>query len=122
MKFKIDENLPHELAELLSSSGHDAQTVLSEGLGGNPDTAVISVCRQEDRALVTLDTDFADIRAYPPHEFAGLIVLRPRWQDKPHVLSLFRRQVIPRLDSEPLMRRLWIVEETRLRIHDGEPD
>ena len=83
---------------------------------------MISICRQEGRALVTLDTDFADIRAYPPHEFSGLIGLRPRWQDKPHVLSLFRRQVIPRLDSEPVIRRLWIVEETRLRIHDGEPD
>ena len=122
MKFKIDENLPVELAELLASAGHDALTVLSQGLGGRPDSTVIQVCREEDRVLVTLDTDFADIRTYPPHQSPGVVVLRPRWQDKPHVLNLFRREVVPRLDKEPLAHRLWIVEETRLRIHDGEPD
>jgi hypothetical protein len=37
MRFKIDENLPIDAAELLAAAGHDAHTVLQEGLGGNPD-------------------------------------------------------------------------------------
>jgi hypothetical protein len=38
-------------------------------------------------ALVTLDTDFCDIRKYSPQDYHGLIVLRLKRQDKPHVLS-----------------------------------
>ena len=34
MRFKIDENLPVEAAELLRQAGHDAVTVLEQHLGG----------------------------------------------------------------------------------------
>ena len=115
MKFKIDENLPVEVGELLRAAGHDAVTVVGQDLGGWADPDIASVCRREGRALVTLDTDFTDIRVYPPKEYHGLIVLRLRQQDKPHVL-----EVLSRLSSvfacERLDCRLWIVEEERIRI------
>ena len=66
MRFKIDENLPIEAADLLNQRGHDAQTVLQEELSGAPDTDIASVCKREKRALLTLDTDFSDIRTYRP--------------------------------------------------------
>jgi uncharacterized protein DUF5615 len=34
VKFKVDENLPVELAELLRSSGHEADTVADEHASG----------------------------------------------------------------------------------------
>lgn len=34
MKFKIDENLPVEVAELLQKAGHDAMTVYDQNLAG----------------------------------------------------------------------------------------
>lgn len=37
MKFKIDENLPVEVAELLRQAEHDAVTVLEQHLGGKAD-------------------------------------------------------------------------------------
>jgi Domain of unknown function (DUF5615) len=36
MRFKIDENLPIEVAELLRAAGHDALTVLDQNLGAGP--------------------------------------------------------------------------------------
>ena len=74
-----------------------------------------SVCQREKRALITLDTDFADIRAYPPQEFPGLIVLRLHGQEKTHVLEILDH-LMRVLSSEPLEQHLWIVEETRIRI------
>lgn len=65
-KFKIDENLPVEASELLSSAGHDAVTVIQQHMGGQPDSNVAAICRREGRVIVTLDQDFADIRSYPP--------------------------------------------------------
>jgi predicted nuclease of predicted toxin-antitoxin system len=115
MAFKVDENLPVEIADLLRQAGYDAVTVSEQHLEGSTDSAIASVCQEEGRALVTLDTDFADIRAYPPAQFPGLIVLRLHRQDKPHVLEVIER-LIPLLSSEPLEHLLWIVEETRVRI------
>ena len=76
MKFKLDENLPVEVAESLGKAGLDAVPVVAQDLGGRSDRDVISVCRNEDRALITLDIGFADIRLYPPESYPGIIVLR----------------------------------------------
>jgi len=34
MKFKVDENLPVEVVNLLEENGHNAVTVLGQDLGG----------------------------------------------------------------------------------------
>jgi len=56
---------------LLREAGHDAATVIEQHLGGQHDPDIAAVCRKEARAVVTLDTDFADIRTYPPEQYAG---------------------------------------------------
>ncbi len=117
MKFKIDENLPIDAAVVLNHAGHDAVTVLDQQLGGSSDLDLAALCREEDRALITLDTDFADIQTYPPQEFPGLIVLHLHRQDKSHLLEILKR-LVKTLSTEPLDRRLWIVEEDRLRIRE----
>jgi predicted nuclease of predicted toxin-antitoxin system len=76
MRLKIDENLPLEVTELLRHAGHDALSVLEQGLGGHADPDVANVCAAEGRGLVTLDVDFANVRRYPPSDHHGLIVLR----------------------------------------------
>ena len=115
MQFKIDENLPVEIAELLIHAGHDAVTVVSQKLRGKPDPAIVEVCVRERRVLVTLDLDFADIRAYPPRQYPGFLVLRVRRQDKKHLIRVFQR-ILPMLEQEPVEGRLWIIEETQVRI------
>ncbi|MCH7798624.1 MAG: hypothetical protein IID28_09300 [Planctomycetes bacterium] len=74
MKFKLDENLPVELAE-------------------SP----------------------ADIRSYPPESCPGITVFRLARQDTPHILAV-PAQLSGLLQSEPIDRCLWIVEEHRVRI------
>jgi predicted nuclease of predicted toxin-antitoxin system len=117
MKFKIDENLPVETAALLQEAGYDATTVLDQKLGGSADPRIASVCRNEDRVLVTLDMDFADIRTYPPNQYPGLIVLRLRAQDKPYVIRTLTG-LIPVFSTEPPQHRLWIVEDDKIRIRE----
>ena len=117
MKFKVDENLPVEVAELLRQAGYDDATVFDQKLGGEADRTIASICRLEQRAIVTLDIDFADIRTYPPSEYAGLIVLRVKQQDKPFIVAIMAR-VIPLLASEVLVGKLWIVDEQRIRMRE----
>lgn len=117
MRFKTDENLPVEIAQLLRPQGHDALTIGEEGPLGVADSAVAAVCQVEKRSIVTLDLDFSDVRRYPPENYAGIIVLRPVVQLIPHLLRLMAR-VIALVDQEPLEGCLWIVDDHRVRIRN----
>lgn len=121
MLFKIDENLPIEIGELLIDAGHDAKTVNEQQLQGTKDIDLINLCKNENRVLVTLDTDFSDIKAYPPYEFVGIIVLRVHYQVKHHIQKVFK-QIMPLFDSEVLNQHLWIVEENRVRIRGRDSE
>jgi predicted nuclease of predicted toxin-antitoxin system len=118
MRFKVDENLPVEAADLLRMNGHDALTVFEQSMRGHPDADVAAVCKAEKRALITLDVDFAEIRAYAPEDYSGILVLRARLQDKATVLDLISR-TLPLLATEPLEGHLWIVDEGSIRIRPG---
>ena len=118
MKFKTDENLPVEVDELLRQDGHDSLSVVDQQLAGHPDTDVAVTCQTEQRALVTLDLDFSDIRAYPPGDYHGIIVFRPAVQTVSAIVRLTKR-MISVLGTEPLTGRLWIVAEHQVRIRGG---
>jgi predicted nuclease of predicted toxin-antitoxin system len=45
MRFKTDENLSKEIAELLAQAGHDAARVDEQGLSGVADPRVASFAR-----------------------------------------------------------------------------
>ena len=117
MKFKLDENISPSVAAIFAAAGHDAHSIVQQSLAGQPDNRVISVCTSEDRALVTLDLDFSNIQAYPPGNFAGIVVLRLTSQSNAHVEAAVRRMMSV-LASEPLRGLLWIVEDHRIRIHE----
>ena len=115
MKFKLDENLPIEAATILSQAGHDAHIVLDEELRGASDAQISLVCREEKRVLVTLDTDFCNILAYPPETHPGIIVIRTLDQSKPIVLG-FIENIANAVKSERVDGRLWIVQKDGIRL------
>jgi predicted nuclease of predicted toxin-antitoxin system len=114
-RFKTDENLPLEVADLLRAHGYDALTINDQRMSGASDPNIAEVCQQEGRTLITLDLDFADIRCYPPASHSGMIVLRLRRTDKLALLAVTRR-LIALLDQETVAGSLWIVDEARVRI------
>lgn len=115
MRFKIDENLPVDIAEILQQAGHEADTVHSEGITGTDDLNISRICQREQRILITLDMGFSDISTFPPSEFEGIIVLRLIHQDKLYVLKIIHR-LLSTLDDGGLKGKLWIVDEKRIRI------
>lgn len=100
---------------MFEGAGHEASSILGQSIGGASDPDVAAVCQQEQRALLTLDVDFADLRAHPPEDNHGLVVLRSKRQDKPHVMGVIGR-LLPMPKAEQLVGRPWIVEEERVRI------
>ena len=99
--------------DLLRAAGHDALSVFDQFLAGRPDGRIALVCKQEDRALITLDTDFSDIRTYPPADYPGLLVSRLTRQSVPEVTRVLRRR-LGVLKPNDCHGQLWIVERDRI--------
>jgi predicted nuclease of predicted toxin-antitoxin system len=87
VKFKLDENLPASSSATLASAGHDVETVSMEGMTGAPDRDVVAADTSAGRILVSLDVGMADIRAYPPGNHTGIVVLRVSDQSAATVTS-----------------------------------
>ena len=115
MRFKLDENLHPDASVVLRRAGHDVETVWDERLQGAADSRLAGVLKLERRVSVTFDVGFADIRAYPPGDFAGLIVLRLQRQDRRSVVHVFTR-LLHSLKERSLAGQLWIVDERRVRV------
>ena len=117
MRFLIDADLPRPTAPLVRRLGHEAQDVRDIGLGAAPDEEIAAYARTHGMCLLTGDLDFADIRDYPPENYAGLAVFRlPNNANRDIILRLveaFLRQsdVLGQLPG-----RLAIVERGRIRL------
>jgi predicted nuclease of predicted toxin-antitoxin system len=118
MNIKLDENIPEDAATIFMDAGYQVSTVLKESLGGRADPDVAAICKAESKVLITLDTDFANIGAYPPEDYSGIIVLRLANQAKPHVLSILAR-LLDSLGRKSPSGHLWIVDEYHIRIRPG---
>ena len=115
MRFKVDENLPAEIAEDLRLLGHAADTVAEEGLRGAEDSRVVELAYLERRVLLTLDKGIASLFSYPPQTHAGIVLFRPGSLGRRSVLEFVRSRMSQVLEAE-LENRLAVVTETRIRI------
>jgi predicted nuclease of predicted toxin-antitoxin system len=73
LKLKLDANLGTRGRRLLVDAGHDVSTAEVQNLALASDETLIAVCAAEERALVTLDLDFANAMRYPPARYAGIV-------------------------------------------------
>ena len=114
MKFKLDENMPADMATYLRESGHEVADLMEEGLAGDDDPLVLAVAMAEGRILLTFDLDFADVRRYAPSTHAGIVVFRlhdQRWRTLQGPVT----RLVAGGKLEDLQRGLAIVDETRVR-------
>lgn len=109
--------MPQSAADLVRAVGHDVDTAHAEALDGRPDSEAFAAVRREQRVLITLDHDFADVRVFPPRGSAGVIILRPRDQRTDEVHRMLN-QVLTILATEAPADRLWIVSAERIRVRE----
>jgi predicted nuclease of predicted toxin-antitoxin system len=114
VKFKLDENLPIELASDLRALEHNVDTVHDEGLRGAPDQAVVEAALTANRVLFTLDKGIANLPRYPMHGHAGVVLFRPNRLGRKFVLRFIQERLTQVLGMD-LRGRLNSGRPTRIR-------
>ncbi|MBM3241801.1 hypothetical protein FJZ31_36480 [Candidatus Poribacteria bacterium] len=122
MKFKLDENFGTRTQQIFRAAGHDVQTVREEELQGSSDQYLYGMCCTEQRCLVTLDLDFADVTRFPPSQTNGIVVIRVPRNPSLSLLERLIRQFLQMLTQFSVEKQLWIVEFGRIRVHQSEED
>jgi len=76
LKFLIDNALPPRLADLLSAEGYDAVHVRLYGMHAAEDKDILVRAFNEDRIVVSADTDFGTLLAAQDAERPSFILFR----------------------------------------------
>jgi predicted nuclease of predicted toxin-antitoxin system len=118
LRFFADHCVPNSVIQALRGAGHGV-LILREHIPPDADDAVVIAKAQElNTILVSLNGDFADITAYPPTRYKGIIALQVK--NHPAVIPAVMRRLTAYLSAHPEMSsyesRLFLVEAHRIRI------
>ena len=76
MRFLLDEAISPRVVDLLAEAGHDAVHARDVGLTGASDPIVLDRAVQDDRILVTLDTEFGALVAHSQATLPSILLFR----------------------------------------------
>ncbi len=114
-EFKLDENLPRELADDLARLGHDADTVESEGLRVASDIEVLRAALKSNRILMTLDKGVTSLLENETHQRRGIVLFRPVQSGRGAVIGFVRSSLQSLLEID-LVGRVVVVTTSRIRV------
>ena len=118
MRFLIDNALSPLLAERLRTLDHDAVHVRELGMAASPDSDIFELAKNEQRIIVSADTDFAEILSKQSESFPSLILFRRphnrRPEEQVELLELNLAQVQEELGRGCVV----VIKEGKIRIRE----
>jgi predicted nuclease of predicted toxin-antitoxin system len=113
LRFLVDVNVGVAVADNLRDSGHDV--VFAGDLDWcMPDTDVLSVAHQEQRIILTMDTDFGELVYHSQQQHAGVLLLRMPGANREEKIRIVQ-QIVSRYGDQ-LPSHFCVYRQGRLRI------
>lgn len=116
MRFLIDNALSPVVAERLQAAGHDAVHVRDYGLQAASDEEIFERAQQEQRVVVSADTDFGTLLALRRERSPSVVLFRHGTQRRPDTQAQMLLANLEAIEQDLTDGSLAVIEPERIRI------
>jgi predicted nuclease of predicted toxin-antitoxin system len=116
LRFLVDNALSPLVADGLREAGHDAVHVRERGLAGADDPAIFARAVQDNRIVVSADTDFGTLLALRSHTAPSVVLFRGALPRRPAAQVAVLLANLPAVTEALAAGAIVVLEPARIRI------
>jgi predicted nuclease of predicted toxin-antitoxin system len=116
VRFLIDNALSPVVAKRLQTAGHDATHVRDYGLQAASDEEILGRAQQEERVVVSADTDFRTLLAMRRERSPSIVLFRHGTQRRPEPQSETLLANLATIERDLVEGSIVVIEPDRIRV------